>query len=226
MAGDFLVGQMYLAPHLAEAATNDPVVGQLRGVHDFTRKGYDAIRGALRTQDPTRTAEAHFMEISKKAERWLDDCARKAEGARTGAATAIASVEREIAETLGIKEGTYAQEIRSHFSQLAKNDRVAAITAAIDAFDKETLGALLSAPAYLSGLSADEQATFKRLYAEKHAPDAIKRKAILEEAVAINSRAFDEAIVEVGTMFPKSKIADISARIEKAQAAKNEILAS
>jgi hypothetical protein len=217
---------MYLAPDLAEAAGSDPVVGQLRSTHDFYRKGYDAIRTALRTQDPTRTPEAHFMEIKQKAERWINDCARKAEAANAAANSTVEALEKEITETLAIKDGTYAREVRAHFLGMNKNDRINAVRIAIEAFDKETMGALLSGPSYLSGFSDDEQAMFRRLYAEKHAAKQIARKAVIQKALRTNSNAFDEALIELGGMFPKKKADDISARIELAQAAKDNILAA
>jgi hypothetical protein len=217
---------MYRAPDLAEAAANDPVVGQLRSTHDFYRNGHDAIRSALKTPDPTRTPEAHFLDIEAKAKRWIDDCVRKAEAANGAAKSAVEALDKEMVETLGIKDGTYAREIRAHFSGMDKNGRVAAIRAAIDGFDKETMGAILSAPAYLSGFSNEEQAMFRRHYAEKHMPQAIARKAVIEKAVRTNSTAFNEALVELSSMFPTGKVADIRARIEKAQAAKNNILAA
>lgn len=226
IGGDALKGQLYVAPDLAEAAAKDPIVSNMRGTHDFLRKGFDAIQNALRTQDPTRTAEAHFMEVKKKAEQWLSDGARKAEATRTAAEAAIAAIEQEIVEELGIADGKYASEIRAHFLQMPKNDRINAIRAAIEKRDAETLGALLSGPSFLSGFSDDEQALFRRLYAEKYAAKPLARKAAIEKSVDINRRTFDEALMAVSAMFPHGKVADISARIEKAQAAKDGILAS
>ena len=225
IGGDALKGELYVAPDLA-AAADDPVVSQMRGTHDFFRKGFEAIRNALKTQDPTRTAEAHFMEVRKKADQWLADGARKAEATRTAAESAIAAIDNEITETLGIADGKYAPEVRSHFLKMEKNDRITAVRNAIEQFDKETMGALLSGPAYLSGFSADEQAMFRRMYAEKHAAKPIARRAVIEKSIAINSRTFDEALLAAGAMFPRGKVADITDRIAKAQAAKDGILAS
>ena len=226
IGGDALKGEQYVAPDLAEAAANDPIVSNMRGTHDFLRKGFGAIQNALGTQDPTRTAEAHFMEVKKKAEQWLSDGARKAEATRTAAEAAIATIEQEIVAELGIADGKYAPEVRSHFLQMAKNDRITAIRAAIEKRDAETLGALLSGPSYLSGFSDEEQALFRRMYAEKYAAKPLARKAAIEKSVEINRRTFDEAIMAVSAMFPHGKVADISDRIAKAQAAKDGILAS
>jgi hypothetical protein len=224
MADDYLVGEMYLAPDLAEAAETVPVVGQQRATHDFARKGIAALSTALRTQDPTRTPDAHMLEVRKKGEQWLGDLARKSEASRTAAEAAIKEVEREIVNELGIADGKYATEVRAHLMPMAKNDRINAIRAAIEKRDTETLGAVFSAPAYLSGFTDDEQALFRRQYAEKHAAPLLARKAAIERSIDVNNRAFNSALVEVGTMFPKGKIADITSRIEKANAAKDNIL--
>ncbi len=221
---DYLAGQMYAAPDLAEAAKSDPVVGQQLATHDFARKGIAALNTALRTQDPMHTPEAHMLEVRKKSEQWLSDLARKSEASRTNAERAVKEVAGQIDEQLSITDGNYALEVRAHFKYLAHNDRINAIRAAIDRRDSETLGAVLSGPHYLSGLSPEEQALFRRQYAEKHAAPLITRKAAIERSIEVNNRAFDAALVEVGTMFPKGKIDEIKARIEKANAAKDGIL--
>lgn len=224
MTGDYLMGQMYVSPDLAAAAETDPIISGMRETHDYLRNGHEAIKTALRTQDPTQTSEAHFMEVRRKAERWLNDGARKAEASRMAAERALGEIDREITSKLGISDGKYATEVRSHFAQMDKNDRISAVQSAIGEFDKETMGALLSAPAYLSGLSNDEQAMFRRLYSERHAAAPIARKTVIEKSLHVNGRTFDEALMASLELFPRDKVADISNRIEKAQAARSAIL--
>ena len=96
--------------------------------------------------------------------------------------------------------------------------------AAIEKRDTETLGAVFSAPAYLSGLSDEEQALFRGQFTERYAAPLLGRKAAIERSIAVNNRTFNSALIEVATMFPKGKIADLTSRIEKANAAKDNIL--
>lgn len=225
MADDYLVGEMYLAPDLAEAVTASPDAARMRDTHDFMRKGFDAIGTALRTPDPTQTAEAQMIAVSKKAGQWLNDCARKAEASRLGAERAMEAIDRQIADELAIVDGKAGLEIRTHFKSLGNNDRINAIREAIENRDTETLGALFSGKYYLSGFkTADEQALFRNQYAEKYAAKPIALKAALKRSVAVNDRTFNSALVEVGNLLPKAKIAEIASRIEKANAARDNIL--
>ncbi len=223
MADDYLVGQMYLDPDLAEAAKNDPVVLNAQKAHDYLRKNFDAIKKSRATPDPMLTPDANFVEAMERYDRLLRDGGKKMEAARTDAVNTIAALDREMAENLGLKEGVYSAEIRAHFATLDKGGRVNALRTAIEAFDKDTLAATLSGPAYLSGLTADEQAMFKRMFAEAHAPKLIARKAVIQKALDTNFRAYNGAIVEHDRMFPKRDVADTQARKEKALAAKMEV---
>ena len=221
---DYLAGEMYLSPELAEAAETVPVVGQQRATHDFARKGIAALATALRTQDPTRTPDAHMMEVRKKGDQWINDLARKSEASRTAAERAVVEVEREIVNELAIADGKYATEVRAHFKSLTKNDRINATLAAIEARDTETLGALFSGLHYLSGFTPEEQTLFRGQFTERYAAPLLAKKAAIERSIAVNNRTFNSALIEVSTMFPKGKIADITSRMEKANAAKDNIL--
>lgn len=224
MADDYLVGQMYAAPDLAEASANDPIVLNMERAHDYLRKNYDAINKARNTPDPTLTADGNFMDTMDRSDRWLRESARRMETARTEAQRTIATLDREMADQLALREGSYSSEIRAHFAGLDKNARISAIRTAIEAFDKETLAAVLTAPCYLSGFTAEDQALFHRIYAEKHAPKLIARKAVIQKALDTNFRAYNSAIVEHERMFPKNEVADIQARKEKARKAKEEVV--
>ncbi|WEK45982.1 MAG: hypothetical protein P0Y56_13225 [Candidatus Andeanibacterium colombiense] len=224
MADDYLVGQMYAAPDLAEASANDPVVLNMERAHDYLRKNFEAINKSRATPDPMLTADANFMDAMERSDRWLREGAKRMETARTDAERTIATLDREMADHLALREGTYSSEIRAHFAGLDKNARISALRAAIEAFDKETLAAVLTAPPYLSGFTPEDQALFHRIYAERHAPKMIARKAVIQKALDTNFRAYNGAIVEHERMFPKGEVANVQARKEKARKAKEEVV--
>lgn len=227
IGGDKLKGEWYRTPELAAAIANeDQTVMGMQSVHNDLRTGYEKIVKALRTENPTATADGHFLDIMKKSDRWINECARRSEMASNGAKAELDKLDREMSDTLGIEETSRANEIRAYFERLkSRNERIAAARAAIEGFDKETMGAILSAPAYLSGLSNEDVDMLRKLYAQRHAPKALARKAAIERAIAVNADAFNEALIALGALFPKDRVASINARIAAAQAAKDDILA-
>lgn len=224
VASDYLVGEWYKAPELAAAIhARDPIVTQLKGVHDVYREGYKAIEKSLRTPDPTKTPDGHFIEVDNRSKRWLSEAADRAMSANTVAKHALEAIDADINKRLDIAEGRYSAEIRSHFAKLAPNDRIAAARAAIEKFDTDTMAAILSGPAYLSGLSDDERGVLRNLFMEKHAADAISRKRVIEKALSVNDSAFNGALVAIGQLLPKGRADEITSRMAEAAEAREAI---
>lgn len=224
--GDRLRGQWYRAPQFATAIENgDNVVKAMAAAHDKLRTGFDSVVKARNTPDPTKTEDGHFMEVYARAERWRESIAGELSRARETAEAEIAKLDNEIVEKLAIKDGEYGSELRAHFKSLSPNDRIKEIETAIEKFDAMTMGAILSAPARLSGLTDEQKDMFRRRYAEKHVPNTIARKAVIADALATNSQGFDEALIGLGKLCPKSRYEAIRARQLEAQAAKDGIAA-
>ncbi|GLQ79287.1 hypothetical protein GCM10007881_28050 [Mesorhizobium huakuii] len=219
--GDHLLGERYLKPNLAEAVTTDAVVSQMKGAHDSLRNGFTAMKAALRSQDPTMTPEANFMDLKKRADGWLDSIAKLATDASTQAKRTIEGIDNDIRAKLEIEDGPRSNEIRRHLLGLKENDRLTVALKAIDAGDKETMAAVLIGPSFLSGFSDDQRTMLRNRQGEKMAGDLIARKKVLEECISTNLRTVDEALSAVDAIFPRHRVEEITKRRQATKAVRD-----
>ncbi|MGX8013736.1 hypothetical protein ACVDG8_034595 [Mesorhizobium sp. ORM8.1] len=222
VGGDALKGKQYLAPEFqTDAAKADAVVVQLSGAHDSVRTSFDALQRAARVQDPSMTEHAHFLDLHDRAYRRLESEAERLKSARIQAERTIEGLDNDIRSRLEIAEGLRSNEIRSHFKAMKNGDALSLALKAIEAGDKETMAAVLGGPAYLAGLSDDQRNMLHNQMAEKLAGDLVTRKKVIQKAIGINSRAFDELMFAVGAIFPKHRVDEIRNAIQAVKKVKD-----
>jgi hypothetical protein len=223
LGGDELKGQQYLQPDLAGSAKTDAVVSQAKSAHDGMRTTFEALEPALQAIDPTMTPEAQFLDIERRAQSGLDDNAKKVGSARVALENRTAAVENDIQSRMELSESDHAGEIRAHVLKMDDGERVTFVHKAIEAGDKETVGAILKAPAYLSGLEAKQHSALMDAYREKVAGDLVALKAVYLKATKINDMAFNQYVVAHGIIFPKEKVEEIEARASAAKASRDAV---
>ncbi|MBZ9758424.1 hypothetical protein LB524_24350 [Mesorhizobium sp. ESP6-5] len=212
--GDYLLGERFLEPDLAEAAKTDAVVSQMRAAHDSYRNGFKALKEALRSQDPAMTPEANLMDMKKRSDSWLEDITKRATEATANANRTIDAIDNDIRTKLEIEDGPRSHEIRRHLLGLKENDRLTVALKAIDAGDKETMAAVLIGPAFLTGFTDEQRAMLRSRQAEKMAGDLIARKRIIEKAKATNMRTLDELLPALDAIFPRHIVEEITKRMQ------------
>lgn len=223
---EVLTAPQYLAPDLAAAAGSDTVVSSLKSAHDRMRTSFDAVRTALRMNDPAMTPEANFIRVKQLSDRSVDDIARQLQSAREAGERTIGLMDDGIGERLAFSDTSRAGEIRNHFKGLKKDERLSLAFNAIDSGDKETLAAILNGPHYLTGFTDDDRATIRNRYAEVHAGDLIERKRIIQKALKINNDAFNSLLGAIGRLFPSEKVKEIADRMQAAQTVRDAIFKS
>ncbi|TPO07133.1 hypothetical protein [Mesorhizobium sp. B1-1-5] len=223
VGGDALRGRQYLAPEFqTEAAKADTVVAQMAGMHDVLRTGLEGLQRTLRVQDPAMTEEANFLDLNRRTNGWIEAVANQATVASTQAKRTSEALDNDIRSKLEISEGPRSNEIRSHFKAMKNGDGLSLALKAIEAGDKETTAAILSGPAYLSGLSDEQQNMLRNQMALKFAGDLVSRKNVIEKAMAVNDRAFNELLLAVGQIFPKHRVDEITKRMQTAKKDKDD----
>ena len=222
--GDELLGEMYRSPDLRDAATKDVMIRNMNEAHDRYRIGFKAIKDALGTIDPTRTTDAAFL-IHARAQKWLTDASQRGADATTAVERAIATNDREIDKLLATSEGPRSAEIRAHFKNLPPGARVAHASEAIKKCDKETLGALLAAPAYLSGLTDEQQAALGDHHRQTNASDLMARQTTYRKSRSVNLKAHLQLIHAFDQLFPKRIVEEISQKANKGSAVREAIFA-
>lgn len=222
---NYLASDQYLHPELVEAASTVGEVETLRSVYQDYKKLLSSTKVALQTEDPSRTAEAHYLEVHSAFKKKLEAIANRSTDATTSAKKAIATIEKDIANLLEVRDGPHANEIRQHVKGLPAAERVPFVVAAIDSGDKETVAAIMGGPAYLSGLAAEQREILWNAYEQRAAAGHVVTRKALQRAITVNSESFNELLSAGGALFPDAAVSGIAQRVERAQAARSAIFA-
>lgn len=99
-----------------------------------------------------------------------------------------------------------ATEARQHFARMEKARRVPAVATAMKGGDVVTVAALVGAPAYLSGLSPDEQAQLRSMLPPLLFADQHERIKALEHAQGEVGRSAHELMRLVGELLPSTLV--------------------
>lgn len=176
----------------------------LRALHDAAvecRVRCEKLLSAARTIRANKMASALANEVNLKnvSAGHAQVVSGKVSAAKQRAEAAIAKIESETMAPIP-KEGAtnFSAEIRAALARMSAHDRDKAIARAINTNDDSTLAAILSAPALLSGLTADELELRRHHWRSKHFEPQMKRVESLKRATndldrigGITQRFFD-----------------------------------
>jgi len=174
-------------------------------------KMLEGLEAIAHQRNPTETREAHALRVSKAAEKLLEQI--EASGAKDNETRtmAVRGVQARIDDLTKLADGPRGREIRDVFRSMDDKGRAALIDSAMAAQDHETLGAILRAPSYLSGMDAERQVRYRTHYETKIAPKLV---AEFDEILAADESAATVRRVarEVAT---QARHPDFIAKIEK-----------
>ncbi len=172
--------------------------GVLRQVAEAFAVTYSAVaqvhaaRDAVKT-DPTLTEAAQLIRTQDHADKLFSKSAGALDKALANMKSGIALLERELSTSMdSAAAGTYGREIREHVRSMESGKRISFVTQAIETGDIQTAAAVLSAPAYLTGLTPEIQKTLTRAWHERNNPVAAKRLRAMTAA--------EELIVKNGAL--------------------------
>lgn len=134
--------------------------------------------------DESRTDRAKVLMTAQLADKYSEKLQKQFEMTWGRVDKAIQHTEQELSKPLQQQAGagTVNGEIRAHAKSLSRDERVKLLTTAIESGDITTAGAILGAPAYLSGLSDIEHTHFTRQYHEATSPEVAKRLKVMKGA--------------------------------------------
>lgn len=153
--------------------------------------------------DQTRTPKAKTLAVADKAEKYVKKFQKTHGACHDRLVAGINHVEKQLSEPLEQQAGSSMVngEIRAHTKSLSGTARGKIVKTALEKEDKKVLGAILGAPAMLSGLSDEEHAHYTRQYHEKTNPELVERlnvvkqvKQKLEQSADIIMSEFNDAI--------------------------------
>lgn len=160
----------------------EQAVEAFRTAYEGAGKVYDARAAAA--SDPTLTEAAQLIRTQEMADKVFQRAAAAFDKVSANLQSGIDLIERELTTPLDTKAaGRFGHEIRQHVNALPADKRMGFVSAAINKGDAETAAAVLMAPAFLSGINEQMQATFLRMWHEKNNPLLAKRQRAMKAAL-------------------------------------------
>lgn len=202
---------------------NDATAHYLAATDTAFSTAYEGLRAV---HDARETAEKNpgwneaqrLIQVDKFAKKKCEQITRTFAKTEADLRTNIAQVEKELTAPVESRAGTsISAEIRAHVKAMATTERHTFIQQAIAGGDTTTVGALVGAPAYLSGLTVEMQKLYLRQHREMMAPELAQRLKAMQGALALIEQRvgllFGEIDKAVGA--PPQKVAEL----QKAQSA-------
>jgi hypothetical protein len=163
-----------------------PLFGPVESAFDLALQTCISIHEAREAakHDLTLTENARLVAVADFADKVTERATRAFDYATTALTNNIAAMEQELSKPVQARAAhAISVEIRAHVKGLKTGAHVMDfVRQAIDRGDHETCGAVLSAPAYLSGMTPETQAVMLRMYHEKANPQTAKRLAAAKAA--------------------------------------------
>ena len=204
--GDALAGDQYARADWQERiARGDSTLSRLALAHKQYREGAHTLRDAFANPDPEVTPDAHFMNVKRLGEQSLSRAATSSDAARTFAETEVKTLRASMQSELGLVESHRAGEIRTLMRSLSDAERQKLLQAAVAEGDAQTIAAVIEAPAYLSGLNAEQAKAIRLQYEQAHAGDTLARIQVLEQAIEINRQTALEAVKFHAALLPAER---------------------
>lgn len=160
-----------------------------------------AAREAAKTNPAWNEAQV-VIETDNLARRKTEQVTRTFDAVRGNLVKGIAHIEAELSAPMTAKAAaTVATEIRAFVRDMSTEAKHKFIQEALDSSDEVTISSVLSAPPYLSGLTADFQKTYTRMWHERTSPDMAKRlramvgaKELIERNAPLLFGAMEKAV--------------------------------
>lgn len=188
------INEATIAKHYARAPrTGDPIpdgtIDTLAGSARHAREAAESLKAFYDATlaDTSRTGDARLLELRKQALKVAEIQAHRLDAAREQAQADVNALAGSIHEPPAI-DATLAAEIRAAGKAMTLEQRREWITNAIKDGDDVTIAALLRAPGYLSGLSAEAQAGFRAVWQQRRYPGEYERLQRLKAASAAQER--------------------------------------
>jgi hypothetical protein len=193
-----------------------PVVQSALRTIDTGRETLDESWHRINNPDPTQPRAAHLEAWEKNSMKRVEEVRKRMERTEEIANTHMETVQNEINALL--QETPRASEIRSYIRSLEPEQRTAVLGKALENADHETMAALVSGPAYLSGLDEKQRETMKDGFLKRNAPKEYRQREAIKKARELAKKAYTATLEGVGELTPAQEMAKYRKQKQKAEA--------
>lgn len=181
---------------------NPAVIEHITGYDDETADSVADVRAAFATAyesigavsqareaaalNPALNDAARILVVADFADKHFAKIAKKFDDAAVRLNKAIADAQRTLTQPIEAAAiGGYTAEIRAYVRALPQAERTSFMAEVVKAGDLKTMGAVLGAPCYLSGINTAERDMYVRRHHERTNPVLVKRLAVMQSAQAL-----------------------------------------
>lgn len=181
-----------------------PVLAPTMTAFDEAYQGIAAVHTAREKAktNPTWNDALQVLHTQDLADKVFARIAKAMDGTRANLEKGITHLEQELSAPVASRAAhPVASEIRAHVKALPASKLHTFIQQAIEGGDHDTVTAVLGAPAYLSGLTPEFQAIYRRQFHERNSPHLAKRlramqgaKGMIEERAGLVFKELEKAV--------------------------------
>jgi hypothetical protein len=170
-----------------------PIFGPVESAFDLAYRTISSIHTAREAaqNDLTLTENARIVKTADFADSLTERATRAFDYADSALRNNVAALEASLSAPVQARAAhTISVEIRNYVRELKAQGKSAMgfVTDAINRGDHDSVSAVLGAPAYLSGMTPEEQAVLLKMYHTKANPATAKRLAAAKAAQAYLDR--------------------------------------
>lgn len=201
---------------------SDPVVGVARSALDAAHISFTAtVDGHKRVmQDPTHTPTANLQRSATAAAKRHQQALQHLDSAVERITREIQFIDEAMAKQAEPPPSSTVELVATRLSNMKHEERSKIISEAMRTGQTGTINAVLwSVDPWLFGMTMEEREMWRHQYRQANSPQAIKRKAALEQAVERLKLAGQSMHIAHAKMFDKKKLDDAAARAKAAEEA-------
>lgn len=140
--------------------------------------------------DGSRTEDGQILAIADLSDQTFDRVSKVTSPSENVIGRSLEALEHRMREaTRAPGSSPMAAEIRAHAKQAGETETMTLVRRAAERGDLDTVGAVLNAPAYLSGITEDTQGALRTAAAKQLAPDDWAQYQALQQARTTLERA-------------------------------------
>lgn len=169
------------------------------------------------TRNPEQTPLAHFKKVAALAESVGKKARQTLMDTQINLSRRKVQIESGIADRLGLRETSQAEEIRRVVREMPEEKRFSFIQEAIGSGDAQVMGAILNGHPALTGLSAKNVETYRQQYYHQHAAEDLRHIRAIDQAHERIDTQIDEVVFAEAafTKIPE-KLAEEARRADEA----------